>query len=303
MLRFHMLTNKPHVVRQLTGISLQAFVNLLPTFAEVEAVLQEQQRTTPRQRKPGGGRKPRLPTVADRLLFILFYFKIYPIQEVQAFFFGMSQTQACEWVHRLTPVLNQTLGVEQQLPERNPDRMVHVLRKCPGLEFIIDGTERPMQRPQERVRRKLFYSGKKKRHTLKNIVVVDRRSRKIKVLGRTHPGRTHDKKAADTDDLRFPKGSRLLQDSGFQGYEPPGVQTAQPTKKPKNGTLTPEAKAANTALARERVIVEHAIGGAKVFHIVHDVYRNHRPGFEDLIMETACGLHNLRCDYPFAIAA
>jgi hypothetical protein len=82
MLRFHMLTNKPHVVRQLTGLSLQAFVNLLPTFAEVETVLQEQQRTTPRQRKPGGGRKPRLPTVADRLLFILFSFKIFTTGQI-----------------------------------------------------------------------------------------------------------------------------------------------------------------------------------------------------------------------------
>jgi len=64
--------------------------------------------------------------------------------------------------------------------------------------------------------------------------------------------------------------------------------------------LTTEEKAQNRAISRVRVRVEHAIGGAKVFHIVRDVYRNHKQHFEDLVMETACGLHNLRLDYPVA---
>lgn len=306
MLRFAKLADKPHVFQQLTGLSLQAFVDLLPAFERAEAFQrqqQDQQRSSPRQRKPGGGRKPLLPTPADRLLFILFYFKVYPIQDVQAFFFGLSQAQAWEWVHRLTPVLNMALGSEQHLPERQPARMLHVLRQCPGLEFIIDGTERPIQRPKDPKRRKTHYSGKKKRHTLKNIVVADRRTRKVKLLGRTRPGRVHDKKAAEQDDFCFPKRSKLLKDSGFQGYDPPGVRTRQPKKKPPKGELTPEEKAANRELARERVVVEHAIGGVKVFHIVRDVYRNHRAGFDDLVFETTCGLHNFRCDYRLSRAA
>ena len=306
MLRFDKLADKPQVFQQLAGLSLQAFADLLPAFERAEAFFraqQDQQRSRPRQRKHGGGRKPLLPSAADRFLFILFYFKIYPIQDVQAFFFGLSQAQAWDWIHRLTPVLNMALGSEQHLPERQPARMLQVLRQCPSLEFIIDGTERPIQRPKDRTRRKTHYCGKKKRHTLKNIVVSERGTRKIKLLGRTHPGRKHDKKAAEEDGFRFPKRSKLLKDSGFQGYEPPGVRTRQPKKKPRKGELTAEEKAANQQLARERVEVEHAIGGVKVFHIVRDVYRNHRAGFDDLVFETACGLHNFRCDYRLSGAA
>ncbi|UJL33131.1 hypothetical protein C6N34_013570 [Cylindrospermopsis raciborskii Cr2010] len=41
-------------------------------------------------------------------------------------------------------------------------------------EVIVDGTERPVQRPQNRERQKEYYSGKKKRHTCKQITVSTR---------------------------------------------------------------------------------------------------------------------------------
>jgi hypothetical protein len=59
------------------------------------------------------------------------------------------------------------------------------LADCPGLEFIIDGTERPISRPKDKKRQESHYSGKKKQHTVKNNVVSDKRTRKIKVLSET----------------------------------------------------------------------------------------------------------------------
>ncbi len=79
---------------------------------------------------------------------------------------------------------------------------------------------------------------------------------------------------------------------------PPGVNTFQPTKKPKGGALTLEQRQANAAISRERIGIEHSLGGVKVFRIVHDVFRNLRHGFADLVMDTACGLHNFRLDHP-----
>ena len=64
--------------------------------------------------------------------------------------------------------------------------------------------------------------------------------------------------------------------------------------------MTEEEKEQNRDISRVRIRVEHSIGGVKAFHIVRDVYRNHKQHFEDLIMETACGLHNLRLDYPMS---
>jgi hypothetical protein len=306
MLTFERIATKPVVLQMLTGLSLHAFLDLLPAFHLAAAHSEEQteqRRKVPRQRERGGGRKPLLRSDADRLLFILFYFKVYPLQAVQGFFFGMSQAQACEWIHRLTPILNQALGFEHQLPARKAADVTQVLRQCPGLEFIIDGTERPIQRPKDKQRQREFYSGKKKRHTVKNVIIGDGRTRKIKAVSRTRSGKTSDKRTADEEHYRFPARSKLYKDTGFQGYEPPKVRTYQPKKKPRNGELTAEEKAANQAISRKRVRIEHSIGGAKVFHIARDVFRNRRSEYVDLSFETACGLHNLRCDYRLSATA
>lgn len=133
-------------------------------------------------------------------------------------------------------------------------------------------------------------------------MITDKRTKKIKGLGRTQAGKKHDKAATDEEGYRFPQGSKLWKDSGFQGYEPEQTTTYQPKKKPRKGELTAADKRQNQAISRERIGVEHSIGGVKVFRIVRDIYRNHRRLFEDLIMETACGLHNLRLDFRLAAA-
>jgi hypothetical protein len=213
----------------------------------------------------------------------------------------MGQAQAWDWIHRLTPILNQALGYERQLPARKQREMGAILAACEGLEFIIDGTERPVRRPKDKTRQETHYSGKKKRHTVKNNVVSDKRTRKIKVLSETSEGKKHDKKLADEQEIPFPPGSKLWQDTGFQGYQPEHTTIYQPTKKPKGKELTPEQKEHNQAISKERIRVEHSIGGVKVFGIVHQIFRNMREDFDDLVMETACGLHNLRCDYPMTV--
>jgi len=284
MITFESLKTKPRVFTSFTGLTPAAFNKLLPSFAQAyEADLdqRDQQRGQPRQRQRGGGRCGSLDSLETKLVFILFYFKFYPVQVVQGYFFGLGQPQANEWLHRLTPLLNAALGYQQQLPARKTLDASLILAACPGLEFIIDGTERPIRRPKNKQRQPSHYSGKKKRHTVKNNVVSDKRTRKIKVLSPTCEGKKHDKKLAEEQDLRFPPGSKLWKDTGFQGYEPEQVQTFQPKKKPRGGALTAEEKAQNTGLSRERIGVEHSLGGVKVYHIVRDIFRNLREGFDD----------------------
>jgi DDE superfamily endonuclease/Helix-turn-helix of DDE superfamily endonuclease len=246
----------------------------------------------------GAGQKGVLPELADKLVFMVVYFRVYPVQTVQGFLFGMGQPQANDWIHRLSPVLRAALGDDLQLPKRRPKDIKAVLKTCPGLEFIIDGTERAIRRPQDPARQKANYSGKKKRHTVKNNLLTEKRTGKIKALSPTVEGKRHDKKLADEQHWQFPKGSKLWQDTGFQGYQPNHVQTLQPTKKPKGQDLSPQQKAANAAISSDRIGIEHSLGGVKVFRIVHDVFRNVRQGFDDLVMDIACGLHNFRLDPP-----
>jgi hypothetical protein len=65
----------------LTGLTLAAFGTLLADFErayEDDRRQRDRQRPTPRQRRPGGGAKGALPTAADKLVFLLFYFRQYP---------------------------------------------------------------------------------------------------------------------------------------------------------------------------------------------------------------------------------
>lgn len=137
-----------------------------------------------------------------------------------------------EWIGRLTPVLEAALGAQQHLPARQAADVRQVLAKCPGLEFIIDGSERPVRRPKDPQRQKQLYSGKKKRHTVKNIIITDKRTKPIKALSPTSEGKKHDKALADEQAYTFPKDAKLWKDTGFQGYEPSQTITRQPTKKP-----------------------------------------------------------------------
>ncbi|MEP0924369.1 transposase family protein [Leptolyngbya sp. ST-U4] len=229
----------------------------------------------------------------DKLLFILVYFRLYPTQEVQGFLFGIGQPQAHEWVHKLTPILNTALGYEKQLPERSPWRLERVLKEYPMLELIIDGTERRINRPKNKADRKQYYNGKKKTFTVKNLVISQRQG-KVVYLSDTYEGKKHDKAICDEEDYRFPLGRELWKDTGFQGYEPDGVKTHQPKKKPRNEELSETDKQRNQEVSRERVEIEHHIGGIKRCNIVVHSLRARTDHFTDTVMEIACGLHNFR---------
>jgi DDE superfamily endonuclease len=73
-------------------------------------------------------------------------------------------------------------------------------------------------------------------------------------------------------------------------------ELARRKKKPRGGELSPAEKHTNRKLARIRVQVEHALAGVKRSRIVKDVLRNTKEGMSDEVMDTACGLHNLRVD-------
>lgn len=301
MITYAKIAQNPKLFQSVTGLSMRAFQQLLPAFEkayEADLAHREDQKATPRQRQTGGGRVSAIPEIADKLVFILVYLRFYPVQVLQGLLFGLSQPQANDWIHRLTPILNEALGDEQHLPARRAKDIKTLLEACPELEFMIDGTERPVRRPQDGTHQQAHYSGKKKRHTVKNTVITDKQTGKIKGLSDTVAGRMHDKQLADEQALSFPTGSKLWQDTGFQGYGPAGVLIIQPKKKPRGGALTDVEKDRNRRISKRRIEVEHSIGGVKVFSIVRDIFRHLKTGFADVVMETACGLHNLRLDFP-----
>ena len=64
--------------------------------------------------------------------------------------------------------------------------------------------------------------------------------------------------------------------------------------------MSVEDKFLNHLVSRVRIVVENVIAGVKRCRIVKDVLRLTKAGIADLVMEIACGLHNLRvsCRHP-----
>jgi hypothetical protein len=296
MFSYDKVKDNPKLLLAMTSLTRAEFEQLLVPFqaaweARVAPTAVSEQS---RQRRAGAGRKPALRTMADKLLFILYYFKAYPLQEILAFEFGMSQGQACDWIAILSPVLLQALGTLEQLPERESAQLATKLAEEGETTLGIDGTERRIQRPKNQEKQRTYYSGKKKAHTVKNNVVVGLESRRVQYLSKTYEGKKHDKKICDEEQLTFPPDISLYKDTGFQGYEPSGVQTYQPKKKPRGKDLSDEDREQNRLISKVRIIAEHVISGIKRCRILKDVFRNTRAGFADLVIMIACGLHNFR---------
>lgn len=102
--------------------------------------------------------------------------------------------------------------------------------------------------------------------------LISDKNKTILYLSKAYNGTTHDKKLADEENLVFPEGFEieLLQDTGYQGYNPKNITIIMPTKKPKGKELTQEQKDKNKEISSKRVLIEHAIGGVKILRIVKD---------------------------------
>jgi hypothetical protein len=293
MLNLEKILRQERLLRATTGLNRKAFEILLEKFTQVYLAEAYNQKK-PRKRKIGGGRKARLKTIKEKLFYILCYFKCYPTFDLAAVLFDVDRSQANRWVHRLQPILEKTLKEKKVLPLRKLRSLNEFIEHFPTVKkVIVDGTERPICRPKDSEKQKEYFSGKKKRHTSKNLAAVAK-DKKILVLTPSTTGKTHDQKIQDQEDIigGIPDEIPVLGDLGFQGVQKQYVNIYLPHKKPKGGELTLVQKQENRELAQERVICENAFSGVKRYDAVSDIYRNRLPKFDDQLMLTACGLWN-----------
>jgi Helix-turn-helix of DDE superfamily endonuclease/DDE superfamily endonuclease len=250
MLTYAKLKRNRRKFLALTGLTPKEFQLLLPAFQRVYArrfPSDQTLRGTARQRKRGGGRKGSLDSPEQKLLLALVYFKAYPLQELLGEVFDLSQSRANRWVHQLLPVLQPALKDLGVRPERNPRQFArHERQTGEPLDLIIDGTERRRQRPKNPEKQALHYSGRKKMHSDKNVVIANRKTKRIGYLSQTYAGKTQDKKIADRERITYPRAARLHKDTAFQGYEPRVRKTYQP-KKATQGRTNARRKAAQSS--------------------------------------------------------
>jgi len=218
----------------LTGLTHKEFEALHQAFRTASVTVYSGDKTADgriRKRQAGGGRKGQLRTTEQKLLFSLVYQQTYPLQALLGEVFGLSQSRVNRWIHRLLPILKQALDDLGVLPIREPGDFARQERgRQEAPELIIDGTDRRRQRPKNLAKQALHYSGKQKTHSDKNIVVVNAKTKRVGYLSQTYAGKMHDKKIVDTEPIRYPPGTILDKDTGFQGYEPKVQQSHQPKK-------------------------------------------------------------------------
>ena len=130
----------------------------------------------------------------------------------------------------------------------------------------------------------------------------------IVFLGRTFSGHHHDYtmlKQEFPPEVEWFTEMNVRVDLGYLGikYDYRGDQIDIPTKKPRksrknpNPQLSEEQRAANTALSRVRIFIEHAIGGMKRYNILVHTFRNRIKNFEDDVIGICAGLWNLVLSY------
>jgi len=188
---YRKLARKPKLFLSVTGMNLQQFQTLLPQFEQVYAKAEQKRKRKvvrtgqKRQRRIGGGARFN-NSMADRLLMLLLYYRLYLTQEFMTLLFkAEDKSVICRSIQLMRPVFESVLPV----PERALSRILSLADKeqkrrkkrigsveefrqaYPELTFIIDGVEQPKRKPKAPAKRKSDYSGKKKRHTLKQIVI------------------------------------------------------------------------------------------------------------------------------------
>jgi len=230
----------------------------------------------------------------ERLLFILFYYKAYPTFRLAQIIFEVDKETIHRWKVFLEEVLWLTLGYELNLPKRKIRTMAGMLEICPDLsEFIIDATERSVQRPKKN--QEFYYSGKKKKHTIKNQIIVHPHTKRILAVSQTVEGKRHDKQLCRDDGtvLRAEPGATCLADLGYVGLQELSSQlkVILPIKKTYKKELPEMDKLTNQTISLIRVRVEHVIGALKHFDILADRYRGRLPS-ADLPFRNIAAIYN-----------
>ena len=166
-MNYYKIRNRTKQFESVTGLKLDEFEKLLSIFEDKWRNFYRIHTIEGKKRKepisnPLKDTKS-LPTVAEKLFFILVYLKNYSLQEMLAASFEISQSQASKWRKTLTPLLEDTLKSLKVLPVRQGGQVALILEKLGEVICFQDATERLINRHKDDSTQEEFYSGKKNR--------------------------------------------------------------------------------------------------------------------------------------------
>ena len=227
-----------------------------------------------------GGRPNRLSVFQSLIIFFL-YIRQYMTQTILADMTGVKKWDVSRAYH----------WVLDTLIRNGCFHLVGNRKIGSGTFALIDVTEIFIQRPKRN--QKKYYSGKKKRHTMKVQIIYDLTANKI-VSFYISNGTTHDFKMFKESSPRFREFVKGLADSGYQGILKVWHTIETPHKKPRGGELSDEEKEFNALLGSIRVAIEHVNAWIKRFRMIKHCYRGNIRDLWKIIL-VVCFAFNIEC--------
>jgi hypothetical protein len=259
-------------------------------------------------------------SMRDQLLLAVVWLRQYPTNEVAGFLFGVSDSTVSRLVGRVVPLLAKVGKDQMRMPDpgrKHRRTLDDLLSEIPELGVVIDTFEQQVQRPKSRKEADKWYSGKKKRHTVKSQVGVDRNSGEVVDVGESVCGPTNDLSLLKVTRLldRLPEGVSGEGDLAYVGIATlhPQKLGFTPRRKPRGADKhrprgadkerPPEDIAYNTAFAKSRIVVEHTILRMRRYQALWQTDRHHRRGHTERVAAVA-GLVNrqIRHRLPYLVS-
>lgn len=291
-MNYQKIRKNPKQFLSITSLTLEKFDELFPLFKKnwEEFIHNFAIDGLPRVRPYIASKKEFLPNIEEKLFFILAYQKNASLQEFFAASFDTDQANCNRIIHILSPILDKSLE------DYRPKRKIEEVSFTESSTYLIDATERGVQR--DTYQQKEFYSGKKKRHTIKNMAICTTIGALI-FLSPTVSGKIHDKKLIQMFEITQ-KNITFYADLAFLNWKPSqDIEVILPHKKPRDTKkekkkLTQEQKDFNKKHSLIRVKIENLFARLKTMRILKDTIRNYKKDFKDLVIQTAGSLCNFR---------
>lgn len=305
MLRFSKLAHRPRQLYRMTGLTQEQFSLLTHQFEPVWEEAERERLSRPdRKRAIGAGRRYRLSGTADKLLALLVFYRFCLTDELLGWIFGLDASNICRLRNKLAPLLEKAADPSLRIPlplkvppeAKKISTWEELLKVCPDFaDVVTDATEQPRQRPQRRQRR--WYSGKKKRHTIKTQITANAQGKVLEVTG-SYPGRVHDYRIFRQEGTAgaLPEACFHFADLGYDGAQRdyPDRTMILPFKRRRNHrTLTRFERRFNRWQARVRIRAEHVLSRMKKYQVLAQVYRHRIAGYNQTFRNIAA-LTNFR---------
>ncbi len=214
-----------------------------------------------KEKQSKGGPKPKL-CIEDILVMTLTYYRDYPTFFSLGNMFGLDESNAHRWVNWTELIL--FIAFEGIIDIQLLDEFS---------EQLVDVTECAIQRPKDNEMQREYYSGKKKKHTIKAQIIMNEKDKKILSVC-FDKGSVHDFTIFKNSTKELSKSLHFLADSGYQGILDYFKNSMTPKKKSKNNPLTDEDKELNKLISSIRISVEHVNCQLKIFRILSERYRS-----------------------------